>query len=53
MNAVTFVGFDFIFELNATKIVICPQIVPSYPEIISILLNLISFVVIYNVFCFS
>lgn len=53
MNAVTFVGFDFIFELNATKIVICPQIVPNYPEIISILLNLISFVVIYNILIYS
>mgnify|MGYP007131670568 CR=1 FL=1 len=48
MNTVTFVGFDFVFGLNATKIVICSQIVPDYPEIISISLNLISFVAIYR-----
>jgi len=48
MNAVTFMDFDFISGLNTAKITNCSQNVPNYPGIISISLNLISFIAIYR-----
>lgn len=43
INAVTFIIFNLISGLNTAKLANCSQIVPNYPEIISILLNLIRF----------
>jgi len=40
--------FDFISGLNTAKITNCSQNVPNYPGIISISLNLISFIAIYR-----
>ena len=43
INAVTFIIFNLISGLNTAKLANCSQIVPNYPEIISISLNLIRF----------